>query len=305
MTIISLKKFESSEGNVWKYVFHIPNGITESVLYRYESFEKRTVLCCSVQSGCPVGCIFCGTGRHFIRNLSSDEIIEQIDYVFKDSSIDTFNVRKLQIMFMSMGEPFLNYDSVEPAIRKLHSKYPNAQLLVSTIVPRNESVLNKFIALSKEIPKIGLQFSIHKSSDEERDNSIPFKNKLALEEIALYGRKWFLATGRRPYCNYCVDGKNDSENDFKNLTSLFDPTVFCFTFSVVCAKDETMKDNAFRNLSVVDTFSRRFIDAGYDTRIFDPAGQDDIGGGCGQLWYVQKYLTEKHRVYDEAWGGMK
>ena len=36
----------------------------------------------------------------------------------------------------------------------------------------------------------------------------------------------------------------------------------------------------------------RFLEAGYNTRVFDPAGQDDIGGGCGQLWYVQKHLKE-------------
>lgn len=47
--IEKVKKFGLSEGNVWKYVYHIPNGITETVLYKYKSFEKRTVICCSVQ----------------------------------------------------------------------------------------------------------------------------------------------------------------------------------------------------------------------------------------------------------------
>jgi 23S rRNA (adenine2503-C2)-methyltransferase len=193
-----------------------------------------------------------------------------------------------------MGEPFLNYDSVEVAIRLLHKKYPNAQLLVSTIAPENDAVLDRFITLSKEIPKIGLQFSIHKSSDEERNLLIPFENKLPLKKIADYGRRWFFETGRRPYCNYCIDGKNNTEKDFKNLNELFEPGIFCFTFSVICAKDETMKSTAFRDLAVVDDFRNRFLNEGYDTRVFDPAGQDDIGGGCGQLWYVQKYLEKKN-----------
>ena len=68
MTILKTKVFPSPEGNVWKYVFHIPEGITETVLYQYESFQKRTVICCSVQSGCIVGCNFCGTGKNFLRN---------------------------------------------------------------------------------------------------------------------------------------------------------------------------------------------------------------------------------------------
>jgi len=294
MTIVDAKKFSSSEGNVWKYVFHLPGAVTESVLYRYESFGNRTVLCCSVQSGCPVGCTFCGTGKRFIRNLSHEEIVEQVDHVLKDNAIDTAAVKKLQIMFMSMGEPFLNYDSVEVAIRILHKKYPNAQLLVSTIAPDNDNALKRFIELSEEIPQIGLQFSIHKSSDVERNNLIPFRNKLSLKEIAYYGYKWFLATGRKPYCNYCIDGKNNTEKDFQNLNGLFDPKIFCFTFSVICAKDETMKAAAFRDINVLNDFRNNFVNKGYDTRIFDPAGQDDIGGGCGQLWYVQRYLENKN-----------
>ena len=71
------KVFESSEGNVFKYVFTTDDAVAEAVLYRYNSFYDRTVICCSVMSGCPVGCTFCGTGRQFIRNLTSKEIVYQ------------------------------------------------------------------------------------------------------------------------------------------------------------------------------------------------------------------------------------
>lgn len=94
-------------------------------------------------------------------------------------------------MFMSMGEPMLNWTEVEKAIINLHEKFSNAQLLLST-------------------------------------------------------------TG--------------------------------------CDNDETMKDAAFRNLDVIKKFQNKFLEKGYNVRTFDPAGQDDIGGGCGQLWYVQKWL---------------
>ena len=56
MTADNVKVFPSSEGNVWKYVYDFEDAITEAVLYKYGSFMKRTVICCSVQSGCPVGC---------------------------------------------------------------------------------------------------------------------------------------------------------------------------------------------------------------------------------------------------------
>jgi 23S rRNA (adenine2503-C2)-methyltransferase len=54
-----------------------------------------------------------------------------------------------------------------------------------------------------------------------------------------------------------------------------------------------MKEAGFRNLDRINQFRQRFTNAGYDTRTFDPAGQDDIGGGCGQLWYVQHYLKSR------------
>ena len=96
METSNIKIFESSEKNVWKYVFHNKDSITETVLYRYPTFKKRTVICCSVQSGCPVGCTFCGTGKNFIKNLDNKEIINQIDYVLKNKKINTIKVKKLR-----------------------------------------------------------------------------------------------------------------------------------------------------------------------------------------------------------------
>lgn len=65
--IMKVSKFYSSDTNVSKFVFEWsnPKGIAESVLYRYGSYRERTVICCSIQSGCPVGCTFCGTGKFF------------------------------------------------------------------------------------------------------------------------------------------------------------------------------------------------------------------------------------------------
>lgn len=73
---------------------------------------------------------------------------------------------------------------------------------------------------------------------------------------------------------------------------LFSPIVFNFTFSVVCSPNENMKDAGFKNLDAIRLFEELFLQKGYNTRIFDPAGQDDIGGGCGQLWYVQQWLKQ-------------
>lgn len=297
-----MKVFTGNNPNVWKYVFDFDGAPAEAVLYRYPTFEERTVLCISTQSGCPVGCTFCGTGNRFIRNLTRDEIVFQVMEVLADQKImyksgNTFRIekdisKKFQIMFMSMGEPFLNYDEVQKAIKMLNRLYPYADLLVSTMAPRVIRGMRHFIELSKDIDKIGLQFSIHKPIDSLRDKIIPYKNKLTLRHIRNYGIEWWKETGRKPYCNYCLDGQNHFGNNADALMNLFPPNVFCFTFSVLCSHDETMKDAGYRNLDVLRDFEERFKQEGYDTRIFDPAGQDDIGGGCGQLWYVQQKLKD-------------
>ena len=85
--MFDVKRFDSSEGNVCKYVFTDDSTVLEAVLYKYEDFYKRTVICCSTMSGCPVGCTFCGTGKKFIRNIDASEIVEQIRYILKDMNI--------------------------------------------------------------------------------------------------------------------------------------------------------------------------------------------------------------------------
>jgi len=289
------KVFESSEGNVSKYVFTTEKFVLESVLYKYESFAKRTVICCSIQSGCPVGCIFCGTGNKFIQNVDSDTIVKQIELVLKDKNIENVNsmCEKFQIMFMSMGEPMLNWKELKIALYKLNVLYPNAQLLISTIGVNNDEVFNDLIKISSEIDKIGLQFSIHKSNDVERNKLIPYKNKYSLREIRDRGMFWNKMTGRPVYLNYCLTDENSKSEDIENLKNLFSPIIFNFTFSVICEKDSDLKSSSEKQLPKIRIFEKEFLKDGYNTRIFDPAGQDDIGGGCGQLWYVQNFLNKK------------
>lgn len=257
---MDFKVFESSEGNVWKYVFTKEDMVAEAVLYRYEDFYERTVICCSTMSGCPVGCKFCGTGNKFIRNLTKDEIVDQVLTVLEDKGLVDdidYKGKRFQIMFMSMGEPLLNWDEVEQAIELLHHLYPNAELLLSTIAPNKPDVWKRVIDISKRIDKVGLQFSIHKAYDNERDVLIPYENKLTLEEIRDIGTIWWKETGRHPYLNYCIDGSNNRGIDTVSLRKLFSPVIFNFTFSVVCSPNENMKDAGFRNLDVVREFESK------------------------------------------------
>lgn len=290
MGMFKVKILESSDTRVKKLIFTSENAVAEAVLYKYPEYKDRTVICCSVQSGCAVGCTFCGTGKQFIRNLTSDEIVFQVLKCLEITDCDTSDIQKLQIMFMSMGEPFHNYPNLESAIRKLNSLYPNASLLVSTSAPRrNISAKHSFINLAKEIDKIGLQFSVHESTDENRRKLIPTPT-LDLQEIKYWGGEFLKNTGRRPFFNYCVHENNSSTEDVINLLTVFNPNFWECTLSVICESNETITESKQRQLDLISVFSQRMLDVGYSVRVFDPAGQDDIGGGCGQLWATQNWL---------------
>lgn len=292
---MTLRMQKLVDGNVTKYIWTEDDAVYESVLYAYPDYKTRMVLCVSVQCGCPVGCTFCGTGKQFIRNLTAREIANQVHDVCEDVGFDINDSKKPQIMFMSMGEPFLNYYNVKEAIYGLYEDYPHADLLVSTIAPRGKEVLSSFMELSYAVHNIGLQFSIHESDDEARDELIPYKNKLSLWEIRNYGVEWWAATGRKVYLNYCVEpGVNNTRCDAFRLTTLFPPNVFAFTFSVICNPEKGKCSTS--DMEVIKEFQQKFIDDGYDTRTFNPDGQDTIGGGCGQLWFVQDWMKKLKKV---------
>lgn len=237
----------------------------------------------------------CGAGDYFVRSLTDDEIVAQPEYLLdiaeSDGNIPIELIAKLQIMFMSMGEPLLNWKNLKNALYRLNDKYPKANLLISTIGPTlNKEIWNDIINTSIEIPKIGLQFSVHESSDDKRNELIPFKHKLNLAEIASVGHKWSIMTERKVFFNYCAGPNNSSKHDADELRAYFDPDYWNATISVICERDENIVAANNRQRSLACNFRSLLDERGFDTRVFDPAGQDDIGGGCGQLWWVQDWM---------------
>lgn len=290
----NVKILASSNENVKKYVFEKDDAVAESVLYKYPTYKERTVICCSTQSGCPVGCRFCGAGDYFVRSLTTEEIISQPVRLLQDVTIETnteaSHMYRLQIMFMSMGEPLLNLKHLVPALHKLYSLYPQAALLVSTAAPKVD--YTPLLEAASQIPTVGLQFSVHESTDEARDQLIPFKAKLNLKEIREEGDKFFTTTGRTPFFNYCVHDKNGTDADADRLAILFDSKHWQATISVICEREEHVAAANERQKSIAESFCEKMKSRGFMTRVFDPAGQDDVGGGCGQLHFVQKWMKE-------------
>lgn len=285
---------KSTNTDVSKYVFTKDDIAVEAVLYKYSSYKKRTVICCSTQCGCPMGCGFCGTGDFFVRSLSSEEIVSQVTRVMQDVDCEPSEIEKFQIMFMSMGEPILNINNVILAMETLSVSYPNAQLLISTVAPGvNKYNYYKLINYAISNDKVGIQFSVHESNDINRGlliKGITYN----LKSIGKIGEMFAKKTSRQPYFNYCVHSNNNSNTDVQNLKKYLNPDVWQCTLSVICEKDESVKNSIDRQLDLISKFKDKMVNAGYSVRVFNPAGQDDIGGGCGQLWYFQDWISKKH-----------
>ncbi|MCX6743855.1 MAG: radical SAM protein, partial [Candidatus Parcubacteria bacterium] len=91
----------------------------ETVLLKHE--DGRNTVCVSSQVGCPLGCLFCATGKMgFVRNLEVWEIVAQV--LFFARELKKIGERVSNLVFMGMGEPFLNYDNVMSAIAILNDK---------------------------------------------------------------------------------------------------------------------------------------------------------------------------------------
>jgi 23S rRNA (adenine2503-C2)-methyltransferase len=128
---------------------------------------------------------------------------------------------------------------------------------------------------------------------------------MTLKQMAERGEEFYVRTHRHPFFNYCVHEGNNKIEDVQRLVEIFDPRVFRATISVICEKDETVRDATDRQRKLADDFEYLMSMHGYDTKVFDPAGQDDIGGGCGQLFQVQRWAKENPEKVKKSIGALR
>lgn len=142
------------------------------------SRRERWMIGVSTMSGCPVRCKFCATGRmKKFRNLTADEIVEQVMYVLSmNKNTDPKKSREFKINYTRMGEPFLNLDAVREAIHQIDILVPNAHHYISTIGIKNADY-------SWVKGNVTLQISLHSLDDEKRNDLIPFKNKVSIQDL--------------------------------------------------------------------------------------------------------------------------
>ena len=139
--------------------------------------SERWMIGVSTMSGCPVRCKFCATGNmKKYRNLTANEIIEQVDFAISQSGCNPKDAKEFKINYTRMGEPFLNIEAVKEAIRCITEKYPNTHHYVSTIGIKGSDF--SFVKGS-----VTLQISLHSFDETKRNWLIPYPKKMTIEEL--------------------------------------------------------------------------------------------------------------------------
>ena len=176
----------------------------ETVKMHYEG--GRNTICVSMQVGCAMGCAFCATGKlGFTRNLSADEIVDQVLYFRKNDQ------KVNNVVFMGMGEPLANPATFETlGILTDQKKLAIGQrhISVSTV-----GVVPGIKKMTREQPQINLALSLHSPFQDEREKIMPIAKTYHIADVLEALEKHILATNRKVLIAYILlGGVNDSED---------------------------------------------------------------------------------------------
>lgn len=210
-----VKQINCDNGTTVKSLWKLHDGaLVESVLMRY---TDRATVCISSQAGCGMACPFCATGQGGLtRNLSVGEIVSQVQQAAADMAFGRVagGVGRLSnVVFMGMGEPLANYNTVITAIRRMVDPAPNGLglsargITVSTVglVPRIRQLADEGIPVT-------LAVSLHAPDDELRNELVPVNNRWNVREVL--DAAWYYArqTKRRVSIEYAmIKDINDQE----------------------------------------------------------------------------------------------
>ena len=216
-TTLSLETEARSKDGTVKALFRTHDGHpVEAVLMRYR--DGRRSLCLSSQSGCPLTCTFCATGQMtFGRNLTASEMLDQALHFRRVEAVN-------HAVFMGMGEPFLNYDEVIAAARRLpDAGITHRRTTISTVgwLPG----LRRFVDEVEE--PIRLALSLHAADPKLRSQLMPVNDRYPLADVLAECRRHVELRHRKVYVEYVMlAGVNDSPEQARQLAALLDPKAF-------------------------------------------------------------------------------
>jgi 23S rRNA (adenine2503-C2)-methyltransferase len=262
-----------------KLLFRTGDGLAvETVLIPLHK-PGAVSLCLSSQVGCPMGCVFCATGRMAQRrNLETWEIIDQ--FVQARETVRAEGRRVTGAVFMGMGEPFLNYDRVMAAADLLRCPYGGAvaaqSITISTVGLAPE--IDRYTA---EHRRFRLAISLGAATDAKRAQLVPVAARTPVAEVMAAARRHALARRDRVMLAYvCISGVNVDESDALALAELIGDTPV--RLDLIDVADATGR---FRPPS--DDERRSFMDA-LSREVGQPivrrySGGADIQAACGTL----------------------
>ncbi len=284
-----LKKEVSSDGTI-KYLFELSDGKTvESVLLRMKEDElneegdllhhAKYTVCVSTQVGCKVGCVFCLTAKGgFTRDLTAGEIVAQVLELKKNNNIAAN--RRLNIVYMGMGEPLDNLNNLAKAI-KIFADDDGL-----SISPKRQTVSTS--GLSSKIDKLGemdlgvhVAISLHAVDDELRSELIPMNKAYNIASIIEAVKRFPIDTRKRVMFEYLViKGKNDDQTSAKKLVKLLHGIKAKVNLIYFNSYEGSAYERPSKNS--MGEFQEYLIRHGLFCTIRDSKGVD-ISAACGQL----------------------
>ena len=215
-----------------KYLFELHDGHTvEAVLLlmRDEQYhedgsvkhQKRYTVCISSQVGCKVGCAFCLTAKGgFVRNLTAGEIVSQLLMIKKENDIDAN--RRVNIVYMGMGEPLDNLDNVAKAIQ-IFSDPEGMSISPGRQTISTSGLSSKIERLGKMNLGINLAISLHAVDDKLRQQLMPINKAYNIESIITAVKNFPINDRKRVMFEYLViKDVNDDISAAKQLIKLLD-----------------------------------------------------------------------------------
>ncbi|MAR39977.1 MAG: 23S rRNA (adenine(2503)-C(2))-methyltransferase RlmN [Flavobacteriales bacterium] len=210
------KEFTSSDGTI-KYSLKLHDDkLIEGVLI---PSRKRVTACVSSQIGCSLACTFCATGTlKLSRNLTHGEIFDQV-FKLNQESVKNHGRPLTNIVFMGMGEPLLNYNSLLKAIEKIIS-VKGMGISPKRITVSTAGLSKQIMKLADDKVKFNLAISLHSAIDEVRSELMPINDSINLDSLKKSIRYFYEQTNNRVTYEYILfKGVNDDLDAARRLAS--------------------------------------------------------------------------------------
>lgn len=285
-----IKILKSSDNRSIKALLKLKDGnLIETVLISPKPGDWSA--CISSQVGCPLGCKFCATGSGgFKRNLTAEEITDQILFwrQYINNGQETVNNEQKNkidtIVFMGMGEPFLNWENVRNSLKDLINPelfgFGSRSISIST-----SGIPEGVEKLSEEFPQVNLAISLHFASDEERNKYMPINRKYNLADLCVALQEYFSKCSRKVFVEYILlENINDSQSDADNLIKYLKSIGKIHLLHVNLIQYNSASDDILRSspAGVAREFKEYLLRNGISVTIRKSLGSD-IAGACGQL----------------------